>query len=545
MRILSVQASTMTKCRLIGGYLSTALPGISTVIMVGLVINMPDSWMFVVITVTCHVFVVAYTIRACYSTVLVCNRIKYTANDHQQEKRPIQAIFVPNYNETRDTLRENLSMLACHEYAAQYYEVYLAMEQTEQEAEEKGSDLVREFGSLFRYITYTIHPQNLPGEARGKSSNLRWVSRVASDRYDSLMQSNVIFTAMDADTHLLPSYFDQISSYCSTHGTDNHTMFVAPIVFDRNAAAVSPLVRCADVLWSTAGIAGLFPTSTVKTPTSVYSITMTLARYVGFWDPGSEAIGEDLHMYLKCFFATRGNLISVSVYSPASHCNVEHSDVLPHMPRRERWILSQHARFQQACRHMWGIVDAGYAVRALFALVTDYTIKGLDEKYGIENDNETVPWWRVVVLMHRLYEAHFLPVHYLIDVLACSLLPLFIAVKPNSVLDYVLVYTNHLRTAAFFGVVIQMVLYERLHSTALALRLVTIRNAPPGLIKNSLEHVGVSARRGWIYCLDYILFPVAGTVFGAVPAIKAQAMQFYTTRFAYKVSSKPSFRHAI
>ncbi|KAK9312344.1 hypothetical protein V1524DRAFT_439590 [Lipomyces starkeyi] len=86
---------------------------------------------------------------------------------------------------------------------------------------------------------------------------------------------------------------------------------------------------------------------------------MTLARYVDFWDTGREAIGEDLHMYLKCFFQTGGRLDTI--YSPASHCNVEHGAMTPDMSIDQRWLLSSQARFKLACRHMWGIIDSGYA----------------------------------------------------------------------------------------------------------------------------------------------------------------------------------------
>jgi hypothetical protein len=47
-----------------------------------------------------------------------------------------------------------------------------------------------------------------------------------------------------------------------------------------------------------------------------------LADKVGGWDADCEAIGEDLHMYLKCFFALNGNLTTRTVVAPASQTNV-------------------------------------------------------------------------------------------------------------------------------------------------------------------------------------------------------------------------------
>ncbi|KAK9446572.1 uncharacterized protein V1518DRAFT_429887 [Limtongia smithiae] len=605
MRLLSPSASLSAVAAAVAAYLSRCAPGISTIAVLVLVLAAFASrpLPFIVLTLACHVCVVGYTLRACYAMFVVRRAIAHNAASTQSgdisgdtaEPRPprlVHAIFVPNYCEDLYTLRESLGMLACHALARSSYDIYLAMESAEAGAEAKAATLTREFSHLFRYITYTLHPRDIPHEARGKSSNLAWATRMGSRRYRSTSETNVVFTVMDADTHLLQSYFDAINKYCTTasYGAYSFTMFVPPIVFDRNAHSISPIVRCADMLWCAAGIAGLYPSSQIRTPTSAYSLTMTLARYVEFWDTGPGAIGEDLHMYLKCFFRTRGHLVTVPVYSPASQCNVESARVRGEESLAWRWLLSSEARFKQACRHMWGVLDSGYAIRETAAMLSgDKTRLGSFEAEGsvldaaevvydeyekqrlcAEYENEQVvasevqlhaalsaaplPIWRIIVLLHRLYEAHFLPVHYFIDVLACSAMPMLLPVAPGSPLHRVLVLTNHLRTVAFFAVVVQMLLYERFHLTSLKLRVAALGKATsrrrwsstrateelPTLVQDALDGCGVSFRGRWINLCDYVLFPVAGTVFGAVPAIKAQVCQFWTTAIAYEVSVKPT-----
>jgi hypothetical protein len=39
--------------------------------------------------------------------------------------------------------------------------------------------------------------------------------------------------------------------------------------------------------------------------------------------------------------------------------------------------------------------------------------------------------------------------------------------------------------------------------------------------------------------LDFCVFPVAGMLFGSVPAVVALVCQFWTLRLVYKVSKKP------
>ena len=43
------------------------------------------------------------------------------------------------------------------------------------------------------------------------------------------------------------------------------------------------------------------------------------------------------------------------------------------------------------------------------------------------------------------------------------------------------------------------------------------------------------------YLLDRVCFPVAGTIFGAVPTLHAVFAHFWTDRLVYRVSKKPTF----
>lgn len=142
--------------------------------------------------------------------------------------------------------------------------------------------------------------------------------------------------------------------------TATTTLYSAPIIFDRNAHNVPAIVRVADVLWSAAGMSGLYKGSSVAPPTSVYSVPLELVDRVGGWDCDSEAIGEDLHMYLKCFFALNGNLTVRTVMSPVSQTNVTGGGRGKGVPGL---VMDIRARYKQALRHMWGALDTGYAIR--------------------------------------------------------------------------------------------------------------------------------------------------------------------------------------
>jgi len=138
----------------------------------------------------------------------------YTEPDFSD--RVIHAIIIPNYNEDIDTLRETLEVLASHPHASTAYDVsfpnplerqsmrsltvtqiYLAMEEREPDAETKAVTLINGFVKKFRFITFTLHPTDIPGELPGKGSNMAWAARKLSERYSLTQRKNVIITGID------------------------------------------------------------------------------------------------------------------------------------------------------------------------------------------------------------------------------------------------------------------------------------------------------------------------------------------------------------
>jgi hypothetical protein len=107
------------------------------------------------------------------------------------------------------------------------------MEETEVNCDKKAEKLLDCFKDKFYDIRYTVHPKGLPGEIRGKSSNVAWAAvQMArlSNRHD-----NEIITVMDTDTGFAQDYFDAINyHYCVASPSErNIMMFAPPAVFDR------------------------------------------------------------------------------------------------------------------------------------------------------------------------------------------------------------------------------------------------------------------------------------------------------------------------
>lgn len=323
--------------------------------------------------------------------------------------------------------------------------------------------------------------------------------------------------AVLADTHLSQDYFSEIRRLHYKHITEaDRSFYVCPIIFDRNSNETPILVRCADLMWGFAGLSAMYPGSPISIPTSVYSLPLVLAERVGGWDGDPTAIGEDMHMLLKCYFETGGDIVPRAVYSPASQCNISSS-----IPRGWRRVLDTGlARYRQALRHMWGALDTGFAVRKFFV-----------------NLPKRAPRLKHLLLMHLLWEAHFLPCHLTIVLLFSSLYTFYM---PESLIHPALLwtfwFTGLLRGLSFAWMNLSIFLYDRWHSICVSARM-------NDMVRAGISDTGFSYRSWWHprHLLERICFPIAGTVFGSVPAVHAEICHFWTDRLVYRVSEKPMF----
>lgn len=359
-----------------------------------------------------------------------------------------------------------------------------------------------------------------------------------------------------------------------------------PLVFDRNLHHVPLPVRTADLMWAGAGISSLFPGSLVCIPTSVYSLPMTLAEHVGGWDAGPGAIGEDMHMYLKCFFALSGNLKSRIVYAAASQCNVSSGASGTVGYRRDLG-----ARYKQAVRHMWGSMDSGYAIRqALDMLVRHYRARRstalalptltdvavyarnalLTAAATVCSFNTAAPqgdrcvskrpvskaiitrpasskriqFYSTGVLFHRLFEAHFLPIPLAMILAACAIYEHLPGTRIPKELALAFHLCGYFRLVGWTLMVVYFYRYEKYHRLCSGLRKEEMREA--GMLDKNNEHIGFSPK---VFVMPAILgavlegglFPIGGFVFGAIPACQAVFSHLFTDRITYHVSLKPQF----
>ncbi|CAG8581620.1 3225_t:CDS:2 [Racocetra fulgida] len=239
----------------------------------------------------------------------------------------IHAFVIPNYEEPEPLLRDTIKRLAQHRNATTAYVIILAMEESEIDHASKAASLKRTFDGSFRDFIITVHPKDVPGESRGKGSNVAYAAREACEILARKVDKrHVVFTITDSDSAIPELYIRQIEKALSESEDPYSTICSPPIFFSRNALDVPAAVR-------------------------------VLAEQVGFWDTDKDAVGEDLHMWLKCFFKTGGVARSVPIFVPINLTNVQTTG----------YFSNIYARFVQAKRHYNGVADVAYSLKSAFS----------------------------------------------------------------------------------------------------------------------------------------------------------------------------------
>ncbi len=262
-------------------------------------------------------------------------------------------VIVPNFKEPIHVLRNTIEALASQRQVERQILVVLAMEAKEEGAAEKAKQLQHEFDSRLGGIFYTLHPSDIPGEVPGKSANEAWAEKWAHEYFVQRMGydiSALTVTSCDADSVFHPSYFACLTYEFAANPNRYVRLWQAPLFFHNNAWDIPAFIRLVTLFMSMNQLAQLATGGRRTFPISTYSASLALVHGVGGWD--TDIIPEDWHMFLKCFFARRGEVRVEPIFLPVS------ADA----PQADSAVKTVASRYQQALRHAWGITDFRYAV---------------------------------------------------------------------------------------------------------------------------------------------------------------------------------------
>ncbi len=401
-------------------------------------------------------------------------------------------IIIPNYNEPEHILHRSLTRLAEWGHAPERMLVILAMEQHEPHAWLKAQSLMSAFKGCFAHLTYTLHPNDLPGEMRCKSSNLSWAVHFADTSLVAgfhLDPSKVIVTTMDADTLWHPHYFDALGEQFCHSDAPYARIWQAPIRYHANIYDVHPALRLANVYSTAMELAYLSAAWWPSMPISSYSLSLNLLRRMNFWE--TNVIADEWHTYIKGYFVTKGQLKTEPVYLPFSVNAVT----------GKTFLSAIMNRYRQTLRHSWGSKEIGYTLHQM-------------------TEHRNVPGWRVLLSVG----------HDLIQGTSGAALLAFGSQLPLLIHPDLRAHilANFWEYPAF--IILQLTFVITLILSAMFLYL-DIRERPPR--PKPLTH-----KERLQVIMGFLLLPFYGVAFVILPLIHAQLLLLLGRKLTFEVTAK-------
>ncbi|KAI8079375.1 hypothetical protein BDF21DRAFT_363139 [Thamnidium elegans] len=475
-----------------------------------------------------HLFKFYITATKMKKNIRAWNQHMETSLKLYDDSHFIHAFIVPNYAEPEALLRDTIKRIANHKNAQTNYVIILAMEASELNYEVKANSLTEYFKDSFLHFIVTAHPADIPGEARGKGSNVSFAARhgCAQMIQHGIDRRRVVITVSDSDSSIPELYVKEVEKSFTQAEDPYFLLFAPPIFFSRNCFDVPAAVRMTDITWSAMVMSSLSNSRGLAFPCSTYSLSMVLAERVGYWDTDADAVGEDMHMMLKCFFKTDGLARCCPIFVPINLTNVQ----------SDGYFSSMNARFVQAKRHYNGIADLAYTLRNAFG-VKDTTEVGhvfaskKTSMYAAPNF-----WIDKLVICIKVMEAHLIPVTSGWLMFAAVPLMQFILFPPSSFSAFVQPEDNPILTSEFYSNLWNIV---RVITVLLPFPLfgtLAVYEVLHRVVDRELYHK--SHTRTWRNTFDYISLPVAAWAFLTIPSTIASIKRLYKTNNEYIVAEK-------
>ena len=142
------------------------------------------------------------------------------------------------------------------------------------------------------------------------------------------------------------------------------------------------------------------------------------------------------------------------------------------------------------------------------------------------------------MLFTRVFEAHFLPIHLSVVTISSIVYSnLTASLVHCKYLTIFLDFTAVLRAVSFIIMMFYFFfVYEAYHRVCVEAREAEMKRV--GLYDEMEDKFSKRRRINPVTWLDYLMFPIAGVLFGSAPLMHAAFAHFWSDRLDFKVSSK-------
>ncbi|PIT93962.1 hypothetical protein COU00_01510 [Candidatus Falkowbacteria bacterium CG10_big_fil_rev_8_21_14_0_10_43_11] len=231
----------------------------------------------------------------------------------------IHLVILPVYNENNEIIETCLNSIINDQYPLDKFIVVLTAEaRAGQKQTERCEKIAEQYQTKFGRFLFTVHPDGITGELKGKGANQSWAARLAKAEIidkENLDYDKIIISVFDIDTVVFSGYFYRLT----------HAFLTVP---NPQRASYQPIPMYHNNLWEAPFFASLSATSNTfwqmmqqirqeKLATySSHSMTWKALVDIGFWS--TNMVSEDSRIFWHCYCHYNGNYRVEPLYFPVS-----------------------------------------------------------------------------------------------------------------------------------------------------------------------------------------------------------------------------------
>lgn len=407
--------------------------------------------------------------------------------------RPSQlynVVILATYNESIDIIEPSVKALTEVDYPLSQLMLVIAYEERGgAEVARNAKELVRHYGQQFAYAVAIGHPDNLPGEVRGKGANITYAARQLTKTLteQKIDPENVIVTTFDADHRPSRNYFALLSYLYATNVNRVRKSYQPVPMFYNNiwdVPAPMRLIATGSSFWMI--MESMRPQRLRNFAAHAQSLKALVDT--DYWSVTS--IVEDGHQYWRTYFTYDGDHEVVPLFTPVFQDAV----LAKGYPRTFR------VQYLQLRRWAWGVSDFPYVVKNAIM-------------------NTRISWANKLVQIGRLFEGHFSWATAPLILTFVAWLPLYLNRDfSEQVLAHRLpIIASNIMRLSLVGIIITV--------------LISLISLPPKPVRyrntRRLAMVG-----------QWVLLPLTAIVFSAFAAIDAQTRLMLGRYLDFRVTEK-------
>lgn len=400
-------------------------------------------------------------------------------------------VIIPTYKEPLKTIVRTIQSLADQSIPTKLITVVLAMETKEpkEDREIKVEALRKQFKGLFRDFIVTVHTLS-EGEIVGKSSNERYA---AMHVYDKLIVERgedidyMTVTSCDADHVYHKEHFAMLT-YKFLDNPKRYKRFWQPaVLFYNNIWDLPALTRVPNSFMSIWNLSQL-PRKDRLINGQNYSLSFKLLHAAGYWDP--DKIPEDWGIFFKSLYKVGGGVEVEPLYLPL-YTDAAQSTTT--------W-KTMKVQYEQLKRWAWGVSDHPWIVLGFIR-------------------SKEMPFWDKTTRLFTFFWAHFLwPVNWFIITIGLTIPTILNPAFGRTTLGYMVPQiSSFILTIALVFLIVMFILDSKYKPSRPA---------------------HVPAWRAFLVPFEFILMPITGFVFGALPGLDAHTRLMLGKYIEYKVTEK-------